>query len=237
MKDPFDTLPETPIIGSKHTRQWTVLTEEGQYMNYKHIWSVSSDAKLVRLYAWAWYAEPRHADFCKLAWGLIFLPVALIIHFVEFIVENTYGRIPRKKAEPISLSFQEIIDREEADYQAGLAKRKKSEARLQKLVDKVTSVINFLRLKFVALGIALAVTVFAVGLIVYTIATNFIDFLEILAFLASGGVLSVVILSLVAWLGPKIAPKASSAAKTFGSGVVLFFKTIKYNTCPKIEVK
>jgi uncharacterized membrane protein len=47
-------------------------------LDYKHTWTISESSRLLRFYAWCWGADPRKADFCRLFWGLLFFPVALV---------------------------------------------------------------------------------------------------------------------------------------------------------------
>jgi len=200
-------------------------------MEYAHTWSVSKDAKLLRLYAWAWDAEPSQADFCKMAWGLIFLPVALFAHLINFLAISPVSRIltklfPPKEKEVVP--WRELVRIRQEQEKIAEEKKAKMDAKLEKWIARVTKVIDLFRLKYVASAIGAIIVGALAAAIVYLIITNFVEFLVLIGILAG----SFATIS----LGVYVAEKKSSSFKNFTKGVKLFFKSIKYNTCPRIEV-
>lgn len=51
-------------------------------LEYKHTAKVSRDAWFLKLWCWAWEMEPERADFCKLFWGYVFMPLNLFIRVI-----------------------------------------------------------------------------------------------------------------------------------------------------------
>lgn len=57
-----------------------------------HIWRISRDSWLLRLYLWAWDADPKSVNFCKLFWGTIFVFVPLVL-MAGFAIATTINKM------------------------------------------------------------------------------------------------------------------------------------------------
>lgn len=53
-------------------------------LEYRHTATISRDAWFLKLWSWAWMTEPENADFCKLFWGFVFMPLNLFVRIVGF---------------------------------------------------------------------------------------------------------------------------------------------------------
>ena len=104
----------------------------------------SKDNKAIRAFHWAWDTYP--IDTCRLAWGLIFIWVAVILIFINEVVWERLlvplghwieEHLPEPKARPI-LSLDEMRAEEERER----AKAKKKANRRRNRLDKVLAVVN-----------------------------------------------------------------------------------------------
>lgn len=46
-----------------------------------HTWTFSPDSKLIRFYSWCWAADAKNLNFCRLFWGILFSPVAILMRY------------------------------------------------------------------------------------------------------------------------------------------------------------
>lgn len=61
-------------------------------LEYRHTAPIKRDAWFLKLWCWAWEMEPENADFCKLFWGYVFMPLNLFIRIVAWpIIKIIHG--------------------------------------------------------------------------------------------------------------------------------------------------
>lgn len=53
-------------------------------LDYRHSAQIRRDAWFLKLWCWAWESEPESADFCKLFWGYIFMPLNFLVRVIAW---------------------------------------------------------------------------------------------------------------------------------------------------------
>lgn len=103
-------------------------------LEYRHYAKISRDAWYLKIWCWAWMSEPENADFCKLFWGFVFLPLNLFIRITAF----PFWLLFRGIRAVLLWIDAKLPEREEEhmthqEYMAKMKKeREEEEARLQK---------------------------------------------------------------------------------------------------------
>ena len=210
-------------------------------------WTFDADSKIIRFYLWLWNADPSNIDFCRLFWGYVFCWVALILKPAAAIAEAIDGRTAsRPKRVP---TLAEHLKAEDLRREKKAAKAAKWEnSRLNGLLTKFedfgtrhgATLSKLFRGALVIVGglVALATA----GLLLYTIVTNFTDFLA-----AVGLLLGVALVAgAIFWISKRTtaakrvdiaATKAWNGTKFFGRFLVEGERHVKNRTCPKIVVR
>lgn len=89
--------------------------------DYYHTWTFDRDSRFIRTYLWLWAGEENNINFCKLFWGTLFAPLALIGHAVASVAVGLgiLGLAIRKRLPGRFLHFPErsYIDRVESELE------------------------------------------------------------------------------------------------------------------------
>jgi hypothetical protein len=158
-------------------------------LDYRHTAAIKRDAWFLKLWCWAWEMEPESADFCKLFWGYIFLPLNFLVRIVAWpVIRIVHGlKAVFKKIGSIGDGNLAMTTLEESRAQRDLEalkdeeseeKKKRREERIAKFFGVVGSiadrVVSFFQstwkvTKFVFYAIIAAVMLVLAGVIVWGI--------------------------------------------------------------------
>lgn len=152
--------------------------------DHMYTWTFDSESRLIRFYLWAWEGKASDLNFCKLFWGMLFSPLAILFHVLRFIFTPIFTPIYRAIQAMIPPSQEETMAqrsaryarerREEADKERlrrlkAKAKSERGPSGLSRTLDRITgsidSAVNFFQEHttvskvFVVLGTALVYVV------------------------------------------------------------------------------
>ena len=207
----------------------------------KHAITVSRSSWFVRLYLRVWQASEKDINFCKMFWGYVFMPVAFLLIALWFVttpIRHYADRSAEKRVKRYrTISIPEAEARaDKLEKLIGLAER---------VIGVVRRVVDLCRpagrlfvraiesraVLYLVVAAAGAVGLGAVGFAVYLIVNNlhlaWIMAASVVGFVAAIGVA----VGIGVWLDD------SGTGLKFGGLVVGGLKSVKTNTCPRIEVK
>jgi hypothetical protein len=209
------------------------------------------NSKLIRLYLWAWEGDPEFINFCKLFWGILFLPVAFFFHALFAISGPIVEWLLAKLPEPHYPTYIELQEGEAKRWARQKAKEEEGPNFFQRLLtdigdffDKISALFQ----RHEIIGVIIGYT--ALGLGAIGLGGGFIalwiffpiTMLVIFAFIL-GSILLAGLFSLIVFFF-KATRKGETAWSKFTGGFSLigqFFSTgyhaVKYRTCPAIVIE
>jgi hypothetical protein len=187
-----------------------------QPVQAKHTWEFEADSLLLRFYAAVWGADPQHADFCKLFWAVVLMPVGLFM-----VVPGRW----------LAHRFGPHIRRYDARVDAGLREREaqrhrspREPGRAERFLARVAAFVASPRVRRIAgrilFGVGLIVGVGLVGFFVYVTIVFPLTVLMALAVMLAG-----------------VALDTTGAARRAGRFMADGYRSVKSNTCPRIVVR
>lgn len=198
---------------------------------------ISQDAALIRLYAWAWEADKAKIDVCKLFWGFLFLPVALVLQGIEAVHRAYRRRFPKKEkpqAEPLVLKDYPEPKRHDflVRFNDGFLNWRLKHSRALEAIGFLTRVAFWVG----AVAVSLA---FIVG-VAYVVITSPLKVLLVLAIILGFIAVSVLTVFLVERFSPRLTASGRRIATSTGrffraTGAII--RSFKYKTCPEIKVR
>lgn len=199
-----------------------------------HTWRLSDKSLLLKIYRTAWpMVNEEKVNFCKLFWGVLFSPVGYLLKLILWPVDKV---LAARRKEP--LTDAEWLRQYETKQAAKAAKaeaRKKSQ--FYKIASKVLkSLSNFFSKYGETIWLALvSIYVIVIGAaLIYWLITD-----TIATLIAIGIIIGVLaIIALIALIGhnTSLFKKIGSAFKSGWNFLRHGYKSVKYKTCPLIEV-
>lgn len=216
----------------------------------KHSLSIHQDNWFLRAYEWLYPADAENANFCKLAWGIIFLlpwlPIRLLV--IPWAVPALIAldeRLEERKRARDNRPLEDIRAERRARLEAIEAARDRKLARRAK-IDRVLNWMQYSWFRFVLIGLGVLLTVGIVGGVIalFILFTNVMlrIVLTVVAIIALGAFF-IALGAFFAWFfdsteaGDKTATKIKDSAKDFVLIVKGSFKALKDNTCPEVIVR
>lgn len=196
------------------------------------------ESKLLKFYSWVWFdADPGGKDFCKVLWGIILSPLAMIT-FIP--VRSSYrfvdARItdaPKKKK-----TWEELVARTDKFRAKEIARR----ARRNKWSDRFDRIANSIIFRAGVWITAITALVVIVSLLGYTIATNITQTLIVLGVTGLAVVVLSMMIGIIFLMG--LSHENNGVIKSVDDSLTFFFKefiptgyhSFKTRTCPKVEI-
>jgi hypothetical protein len=207
-----------------------------------HTWRLSDKSLLLKIYRTAWpMVDEEKINFCKLFWAVLFCPLGYLLRLVLWPIDKIIGAIQSRRNPKPVLTYSERMKKEETEYLKRMAKREKVQNSLwYRVANKTIHGIEAFFTKtgpfWAFVGKALWILLL-VALAAYVVA---IAITETMLFIAVVGAILLIggIIGLIAFLSQEtnFFKKIEAGIKSFGSFLKHGYKSLKYRTCPLIEV-
>lgn len=218
-------------------------------MEYKHKWELDKSSKLIRFYLWVWETDESMINFCKLFWGVLFAPLALLVLkpacWVLVSISDWYNRRSAKRREQrISKS---LLEADQEPFGAPAVPPRSPSKVLVAIEHFFLKIGMFFKAtarfwRYVSWVVMTAFIVFAVTFVIYEIANHFTDFINgvlwvaLMAVCVSIIALFVGLMIVLAERGTFGGPIQRVNRSWFGFWRIMGqgYKAVKTNTCPQV---
>lgn len=194
-----------------------------------HTWRLSDKSLLLKIYRTAWpMVNEEKINFCKLFWAVLFCPLGYLLRLILWPIKP-------------KLSYSERMEKEETAYLKRMEKREKVRNSLWYRV--ANKVIHGIEVFFTKTGPFWAFAGKAFWVILLIVAGAYIVYFaitETMMFITTIGTILLIggIIGLISFLSREtdFFKKIERGIKSFGSFLKHGYKSLKYRTCPLIEV-
>lgn len=189
-----------------------------------HTWRLSDKSLLLKIYRTAWpMVDEEKINFCKLFWAVLFCPLGYLLRLILWPIDKV------------------IVEKEETAYLKRMEKREKVRNSLWYRV--ANKVIHGIEVFFTKTGPFWAFAGKAFWVILLIVAGAYIVYFaitETMMFITTIGTILLIggIIGLISFLSREtdFFKKIERGIKSFGSFLKHGYKSLKYRTCPLIEV-
>jgi hypothetical protein len=189
-----------------------------------HTWRLSDKSLLLKIYRTAWpMVNEEKINFCKLFWAVLFCPLGYLLRLILWPIDKV------------------IVEKEETAYLKRMEKREKVRNSLWYRV--ANKVIHGIEVFFTKTGPFWAFAGKAFWVILLIVAGAYIVYFaitETMMFITTIGTILLIggIIGLISFLSREtdFFKKIERGIKSFGSFLKHGYKSLKYRTCPLIEV-
>lgn len=198
----------------------------------KHEIVIDADSWFVRFYLWLWQVDEDSINFCKLFWGYVFMPIALLVHLGVFVLGPAVRYLLRKQAERKELAASE------PRLEFISKPKEKKPSRLWVWLDRFEGSRAARYSAYFFWLVALLLALAGAGLLVYLIVNH----LVVSGIIVGATLLTVGIVMLILWFitTPAAATTGAVAFKielSFRQLLKGGYQAVKTNTCPRISLK
>lgn len=200
----------------------------------------SGNSMLIRLYKWAWEPE-RSPDFCKLFWGTLFLPLAMILHGLFAVSEFVNDHLKSERTAP--LTYEEI-EEEDAQGRTGPGFFQNLLTNIGGFFDKIAAFFQSYEWVGVVIMSVIVGTlsVAILGGLVLLVIEYPLDILYAVIWAVSMVIICGVVIALVTYLdktgkAKRAAERTTRFFKRVGQFLSTGYHAVKYRTCPAIVIE
>lgn len=207
-----------------------------------HTWRLSDKSLLLKIYRTAWpMVDEEKINFCKLFWAVLFCPLGYLLRLILWPVDKVIEFVRSRRNPKPKLSYSERMEKEETAYLKRMEKREKVRNSLWYRV--ANKVIHGIEVFFTKTGPFWAFAGKAFWVILLIVAGAYIVYFaitETMMFITTIGTILLIggIIGLISFLSREtdFFKKIERGIKSFGSFLKHGYKSLKYRTCPLIEV-
>lgn len=215
-----------------------------------HVWTFDRSSPLIRAYLWLWEASEADINFCKLFWGTIFAPLALVIRALKGPFNWAIAHFPDPEtAEEKHLRYLREAEESDARLKARTARGPNKMQRLLSVIsgffDSIAGFFQSHELVLRAAGVVFAgaLALAILGGLVLVIVLFPMQVLIVLAWIAGAAVAVGFALGVATFISKwenqigRFFKKIGRCFKTSGHFLSDGYHATKTRTCPTIKIK